>query len=61
MFRALKDCQKNVRGHWEKAPSMNTERAGFSMTTLGDSIIAAGGFNSRGIPLKTTKESGKSW
>ncbi|XP_023348274.1 kelch-like protein 3 [Eurytemora carolleeae] len=58
---ALKDCQKNVRGHWEKAPSMNTERAGFSMTTLGDSIIAAGGFNSRGIPLKTTKESGKSW
>ena len=40
---------------------MNTETAGFSTTTLGDSIIAAGGFNSRGIPLKTTKESGKSW
>ena len=40
---------------------MNTETAGLSMATLGDSIIAAGEFNSRGIPLKTTKESGKSW
>lgn len=41
----LKDCYKNIKGRWVKTASMNTERSGFSMTVMGDSIIVAGGIN----------------
>ena len=48
MFR---NCFKNEGGNWIEFDSMNVARERFTLTTLGDKILAAGGENSKGYVL----------
>ena len=38
------NCFKNKGGEWIEFESMNVARQDFTLTTLGDKILAAGGY-----------------
>mgnify|MGYP000970969602 CR=1 FL=1 len=48
-FRYLTDCYKNVQGNWVKNANLNTPRSKHTMTTMGNSMIVAGGRNNEGF------------
>ena len=44
----LSNCYKNEGLDWIEFESMNVEREFFTLTTLGDKLLATGGYNSKG-------------
>ena len=47
----LSNCYKNEGLDWIEFESMNVEREFFTLTTLGDKLLATGGYNSKGYVL----------
>ncbi|XP_023332644.1 uncharacterized protein LOC111704592 isoform X2 [Eurytemora carolleeae] len=57
------DCYKNVGGNWVKSANLNTPRSKHTMTTIGNSMIVAGGRNNEGFRLLSSMEifKGEKW